>query len=166
LKLFNVKAQSILLFASIAALCISSVYIYMRFQQLKSIQMKNAMTGFSVAGNLIEIKNLIATENLDSKEKIATNLKTNITELTLSSLTNMGNVDNLDSSSFEGVCNLLAHSDLLFPKSNTKDVEGQINVMINLKLSGIEEEVRAESISRSRRLGDQHKCVAKNKKIN
>jgi uncharacterized protein (UPF0333 family) len=165
LKLLDFKKREFIVLISLIVLLVCAAYFYMRFQQLKNIRASNAMTDISVAGKLIEVKNSIASSDASSKQKIAIDLKMNLSQLTLAGLINMGKIENLDSNSFEGLCSLIASVDELFPKSNAADVENQINLLINAKLRDIETAARNESISRASRFGDQHKCALKGTQV-
>lgn len=143
------------LFVGMAAMI---VYQYRLNRQLVLFQAEYISTAASSVGHLIDLLENLKQDQSESGRKAMFDIQGALTPLGLVLVTAPLEMESLDADAFAGLCKLVKYADTLFPLREGNQIEKLANGLLISRLRSIEGNVKNESIMRSLRSGDQHRC--------
>lgn len=130
--------------------------ILLKERRQEAIQLSGALCAST--GSLVKIL-LSKANTVGTEDSVTSRLKESIRQQSLIILTLDVDVSQFDANAFEGICEIVARKDLLFPLSSTTTVIGVRNNFLNSKFADMRRVVLAETLARSARIADAHHCV-------
>jgi hypothetical protein len=144
----------------IALLLFTAVFqaILLEERRQGAIQTSGALCAST--GNLVKIL-LSNVGAIEAEDSVTSRLKESIRQQSLIILTLGVDVSQFDANAFEGICEIVARKDLLFPLSSTATVIGVRDNFLNSKFADMRRVILSEALVRSARIADAHHCAVR-----
>jgi hypothetical protein len=133
-------------------------YQYRLNRQLALFKTQYVSTAAGSVGHLINVLAILKLDQSEYARKAMVDTQQALIPLSLVLVTSPLEMESLDADAFAGLCKLVANADALFPLREGNQIEKLANGLLVSRLRSIEGNVKNESMMRSLRSGDQHRC--------
>jgi hypothetical protein len=134
------------------------VYQYRLNRQLTLFNNQYVFTAAGSVGHLIDVLAVLKLDQSEYGRKAMVETREALIPLGLVLVTTPLEMESLNADAFAGLCKLVANADALFPLREGNQIEKLANGFLISRLRSIEGNVKNESMMRSLRFGDQHRC--------